>query len=806
MGSFITKEDDVAKISTSVFITNFPESCSANELFQSCKQYDHVVDTFIPTKRSKNGRRFGFVRFINVFNEERLVNNLCTVWIDHFKLHANIARFHRPPLKEKNVIPKKDGGGQNKFGIRESEVPSALVLNDEYLLSKDLSKSLLGKVKQFVSIANLRKAVSNEGFVDIKIQYMVELWVLLEFGSEDSMKLFQDNDSCQRNPGLGFLTSWRNNDEEPSDVGLMGDWSVCGGKSKSINFVNLSDHKAEEANKDGHGIVVNKNSKEVYQVWLCYGHFKSSGVASDKQMLWDYLTYEIDKWKGEVVIMGDFNEGFNKVVEDAWREGPCDKTNAMLNMMMKLKFLKAEIQEWNKSNMLSVKNVKAKYKEELEALEAIIDRGDGNEEIVNKRTEVVNNIQKFDKIHSSEMAQKAKIIENDVYDAVKYFFTYGNIPKGCNSSFIALIPKIPDANMVKDFRPISLIGSLYKIIAKILVNRLVAVLGDIVNEGHDINSNKASWVNWKKVLASKEKGGLGVSSLFALNRGLMFKWIWRFYTQNTLLWVRVVKAIHGDDGNVGGHVKSGAKSCWLDIVRETHALKTKGINLLDCMHVKLGNGDKTVFWEDIWIDGKTLKNRFPRIYSLESCKLITVGAKLAQPSLEYSFRRNPRGGVEQDQFNELSALVHDVSLIPMSDRWKWDLESSGDFSVASVRKIIDDKSLSDVDSKTRWIKYVPIKVNVHAWKVKTDSLSTRFNVSRRCIDIDSIMCAICDNGVETSRHLFFYCCMVRQIVRKITRWWDVPYVEVESYEDWYNWLVNLQISSMHKQMRYFLMM
>ncbi|GKB63531.1 putative RNA-directed DNA polymerase, eukaryota, reverse transcriptase zinc-binding domain protein, partial [Tanacetum coccineum] len=218
------------------------------------------------------------------------------------------------------------------------------------------------------------------------------------------------------------------------------------------------------------------------------------------------------------------------------------------------------------------------------------------------------------------------------------------------------------------------------------------------------------------------------------------------------------------------------------------------------MHVKLGNGDKTVFWEDIWIDGKTLKNRFPRIYSLESCKLITVGAKLAQPSLEYSFRRNPRGGVEQDQFNELSALVHDVSLIPMSDRWKWDLESSGDFSVASVRKIIDDKSLSDVDSKTRWIKYVPIKVNVHAWKVKTDSLPTRFNVSRRGINIDSIICTICDNEVETSRHLFFYCCMVRQIVRKITRWWDVPYVEVESYEDWYNWLVNLRISSMHKQM------
>ncbi|GJY23316.1 hypothetical protein Tco_0396974 [Tanacetum coccineum] len=74
------------------------------------------------------------------------------------------------------------------------------------------------------------------------------------------------------------------------------------------------------------------------------------------------------------------------------------------------------------------------------------------------------------------------VIEKDVFEAVDYFFMYGEIPNGCNSNFIALIPKIFDANMVKDFRPISLIGSLYKIIVKILANRLVGVLGDLVNE------------------------------------------------------------------------------------------------------------------------------------------------------------------------------------------------------------------------------------------------------------------------------------------------------------------------------------
>ncbi|GJY79739.1 ALP1-like protein isoform X1 [Tanacetum coccineum] len=68
-------------------------------IFLACKQYGHVVDSYIPVKKSKYGKRFGFVKFINVFSEERLVNNLCTVWIGRVRLHANIARFQRPMVR-----------------------------------------------------------------------------------------------------------------------------------------------------------------------------------------------------------------------------------------------------------------------------------------------------------------------------------------------------------------------------------------------------------------------------------------------------------------------------------------------------------------------------------------------------------------------------------------------------------------------------------------------------------------------------------------------------------------------------------
>nr|GFB11768.1 RNA-directed DNA polymerase, eukaryota [Tanacetum cinerariifolium] len=110
-----------------------------------------------------------------------------------------------------------------------------------------------------------------------------------------------------------------------------------------------------------------------------------------------------------------------------------------------------------------------------------------------------------------------------------------------------------------------------------------------------------------------------------------------------------------------------------------------------------------------------------------------------------------------------------VVLSSIEDRWMWGLENSGLFSVASIRRHIDDKMLSGWNCQTRWINYVPIKVNVLAWKVMTKSLPTRFNISRRGILIDSILCVNCDMGVETSRHSFFSCRMAKEVTNLIAR-------------------------------------
>ncbi|GJY22668.1 RNA-directed DNA polymerase, eukaryota, reverse transcriptase zinc-binding domain protein [Tanacetum coccineum] len=308
--------------------------------------------------------------------------------------------------------------------------------------------------------------------------------------------------------------------------------------------------------------------------------------------------------------------------------------------------------------------------------------------------------------------------------------------------------------------------SIFKVPSSILKS-LESIRSRFFN-GQDPKSNKASWVKWNKVLTPKDKGGLGVSSLFALNRGLMLKWVWRFYSQKCSLWTKVIKAIYGEDGNLNKDVSGGVRTCWTSIVHEVRVLQGRGINVADYIRLKLGNGENTRFWVDNWYEGGVIKELFPRMFALELNKNATVSSKLNASSLDNSFRRKARSGIEEMQLNSLVEISRMTTLVPCEDRYVWTLESDGVFSVASIRMEIHGNRFQDVSLPTRWVKSVPIKVNIIAWKVKSNALPTRFNISRRGMDIDSIVCPICNVGMESTNHSFFQCVVVRQIMRKIS--------------------------------------
>nr|GEY19151.1 RNA-directed DNA polymerase, eukaryota, reverse transcriptase zinc-binding domain protein [Tanacetum cinerariifolium] len=1092
MENYRTNEDDVAKISTYIFVTSFPESFFAKYLFQSCKQYGHVVDTFILNKRSKDDKRFGFVRFINVFNDERLVNNLCMIWNDRLKLHANIARFNRAPLKENNIVRRRGMSGKMECG----SIP-AMILDDECLFSKDVTNSLMGWVMLEFASCKLKDLFrSNVGvgswfsvLEQAEYDFTVEgriVWVEVEVSKLHSVggdtvmhevgNHEEDNDVDEVLKTMFDESSGQKKKQSEDPFGIyplldkqrklihmvirpcpkgQKDWvkELC--VSNKVNFLTLQETKMK--------------SMKLITIKSCWGNYA-----------YDYVHSDAVRNSGGILCVWDTNEfcKTNCTISDYFVtvQGVWVKTGA--NLLIVAVYAPQDLKDtsllWDYlthvSNHWDEEAELIWLKGELHATDGDIDNGNGSDEVVSKRKEIINLMLRLNKIKASEAAQKAKIkwfvegdenssffhgmlnknrnqlsiqgvmadgvwienpdlvkdefvqhfssrfgkptdirasinmnfpkvlsivqkeelecdvskeelkqavwdcgmdkspgpdgftfvffrkfwltIENDVYEDVTYFFTNRVIPRGCNSSLIALTPKTPGANMenfdgsfilnevthwctvkkkqalifkvdfekaydsvrwnfldevlqkfgfcnkwcmwiqsslrssrgsilvngspteefqfykglnqgdpISPFLFILIMESLHLSFQMVVdvgmftginlspsvnlshmfyaddavfighwndsnINTLVNVLecfyhasglrinmckskimgvhveGDLVkhaasklgclilntlfvylgtkvggkisrvkewNEvvdkvvsrlskwkiktlsiggrltllkwvlgsipifhmsiyrvplrvlqqlesirnrffnGNDLGSKKATSIKWSNMLADKVKGGLGVCSLYALNRGLMIKWLLRFYAQNTSLWVRVVKAIHGEDGKVGQNISSRSYSCWLNIVKEVSLLQAKGVNVMNYVRLKLGNRESTSFWKDNWINGGVLKDAFPRLYALEMCKKVYGGWSCA---------------------------------------YVGSLEGSGDFSVASIKKVIDDKFLLNVSSK---------------------------------LDGSNM-------------------CLSRQIACKVSSWWNVDYVDVNSYEEWLDWLGSLRLLAKLKLM------
>ncbi|GJX44890.1 RNA-directed DNA polymerase, eukaryota [Tanacetum coccineum] len=293
-------------------------------------------------------------------------------------------------------------------------------------------------------------------------------------------------------------------------------------------------------------------------------------------------------------------KGFDKLIKDSWSYSSSNDSNKIILLKKKLQALKASIKEWCKDDIKRSNDTCFSIKARLSDLDKLFDNGLSNEELVTERISLLKELHNFNKSHSLDLAQKAKvrwaiegdenskyfhgiinkkrsqlairgvlidgdwidepckvkneflmhfanrfespsgpcididchlfkklsseqvddlecdvtfdeikkavwdcgtnkspgpdgfsfdfirtfwdILKHDFVNAIREFFISSKFPPGCNSSFIALIPKKHDAKFVKDYRPISLIGCFYKIVSKILANRLKMVISELISD------------------------------------------------------------------------------------------------------------------------------------------------------------------------------------------------------------------------------------------------------------------------------------------------------------------------------------
>ena len=74
-----------------------------------------------------------------------------------------------------------------------------------------------------------------------------------------------------------------------------------------------------------------------------------------------------------------------------------------------------------------------------------------------------------------------EFVKEEIVDLFKEFYDQRSFAKSLNTTFLVLIPKKGGAEDLGDFRPISLLGELYKLLTKVLANRLKKVLEKVVS-------------------------------------------------------------------------------------------------------------------------------------------------------------------------------------------------------------------------------------------------------------------------------------------------------------------------------------
>lgn len=85
-------------------------------------------------------------------------------------------------------------------------------------------------------------------------------------------------------------------------------------------------------------------------------------------------------------------------------------------------------------------------------------------------------------------------MKNDSLVFFNEFHYNGKLVRGSNSTFLTLIPKVDGASTLSEFRPISMVGCIYKLLSKVLANRFKLVLPSIIGEA------QADFISGKQIL------------------------------------------------------------------------------------------------------------------------------------------------------------------------------------------------------------------------------------------------------------------------------------------------------------------
>ncbi|GJW03798.1 RNA-directed DNA polymerase, eukaryota [Tanacetum coccineum] len=333
----------------------------------------------------------------------------------------------------------------------------------------------------------------------------------------------------------------------------------------------------------------------------------------------------------------------------------------------------------------------------------------------------------------------------DINEVQSLFWEKMEISRGCNASFVIIIPKVADPIGLGDFRPISLIGCYYKVIAKMLAKRVKRVVGG--------------------------RGGDGSKSVPSMRRYILGLWN-----------------------------KENAKylMCILKCFKEVSGLR---VNFNKSKLYGIGVNEMELY--RIWLDGGVRCQEFPFMYmSLRFREEYESFKNAWNPEVEkfqksvadwkaknnvvlgrLTFKVGSKDGVEfvSFVFSSIMGMIDRRKEGSVMDKgswvndvwcWKWEW-------VRNIRGIDGDGRKLKMSSSRAFKGRLPVRVEL----------------DRRGIDLDSVLCPCCNSVVESCANSLVTCDLAMSVWEKVFIWWKMGTVNALSIDEFFSSLGNVNVRS-----------
>ncbi|KAJ4791511.1 RNA-directed DNA polymerase (reverse transcriptase)-related family protein [Rhynchospora pubera] len=267
--------------------------------------------------------------------------------------------------------------------------------------------------------------------------------------------------------------------------------------------------------------------------------------------------------------------------------------------------------------------------------------------------------------------------------------------------------------------------------------------------GKTDQSRYMSFVSWKRICQTMEKGGLGVRSLQTFGDALFLKLVWDMMSDAVKIWVQVCKGkYYANMGFWRAKNTSGVSPLWRQVVKMRDHFKEN-------VEWQIADGNKITAMSQPWYQGWQVATHASR-----NDRKITVAQLFDFDTGNWKEEEIISLMGEEAYQLITNTAQKPVNLPGLKDSLIWKYSMDGRYTVKtgyeSLRNTMAPQPM-EVTWKHiwKWKNIIP-KVRVFMWRLLANGLPLAINMHHRIQSI-SPMCSRCGQENEYATHCFFHC-------------------------------------------------